>query len=121
MQTNNQSKFKQFLVRRAKRSWIIAIGIVIALVVGGVYVAPDLINRVKQSLASTKSVEHTDWSGGPKSVNDPSITTDPYTNKYDTSYNIDTTGGKEGIKLKTLDASSVGGGTDNPQLPSTSQ
>ncbi|GEM_PF-4498730 len=118
MQTNNQSKFKQFLVRRAKRSWIIAIGVVIALVVGGVYVAPDLVRRVKQSFAAEKNIQHTDWSGGPRTAGESLIITDPYTNKYDTSYNIDTTSGKEGIKLKTLDQRGNTGDTSNRlQLP----
>ena len=113
MQNKNQSKLKKFLLRRAKRSWIILIGIVIALVVGGVYIAPDLIRRVQEGLAAKIAVEHTNWSGGPGEL----ITTDPYTTKYDKSYNIDVSGGEDGVKLKTLDQASGAPGETPSQLP----
>jgi len=114
MSTKEQSKLKKFFIRRAKRSWIIAIGIIIALIVGGIYIAPDLVRRVQESLAAKTAVEHTNWSGGPGEL----ITTDPYTTKYDKSYNIDVSGGEEGIKLKTLDQTSTTSGEPvPPQLP----
>jgi len=115
MSTKNQSKLKKFFIRRAKRSWIIAIGIVIALIVGGIYIAPDLIRKVRQGLAAKTAVEHVDWSGGPGEL----ITTDPYTTKYDKSYNIDTSGGEEGIKLKTLDQGATASDESPSQLPTT--
>ena len=113
MSLKNQSKLKKFLLRRAKRSWIIAIGVVIALVVGGVYIAPDLIRKVQEGLAAKTAVEHTNWSGGPGEL----ITTDPYTTQYDKSYNIDVSGGENGIKLKTLDQTSAAPGEPTSQLP----
>jgi hypothetical protein len=114
MQAN--SPFKKFLVKRAKRSWIIAIGVVIALVVGGVYIAPDLINKVREGIAASKTIEHTDWSGGPGQL----MTNNPHTDSYDQSANIDVTAGSEGIKLKTLDQQGATTPTvgETPRLPS---
>ncbi len=97
MKNKNQSKFKTFFIKRAKRSWIIVIGILIALIVGGVYIAPDLVRKVQQTFASKKAIEHRSWSGGPGQ----DITAESGTDKYDTSFNIDTTEG-DSIKLKTL-------------------